>query len=226
MIGGYLEMVNNYPFSESYQSRRVKVDAIKQAIKSMPKSKKIYCETNHMFIKTFFDVVMDEFSEKVEIIILRRNLVRVLKSFIELGYFSERNKVWSEWMSSPNSITAVLPCIGLDSELDQYDLCIAYLLDIEARAEKFQKDYPSARTYEIKLEDLNDFSNINRMFKAMKITPTQETYKIYNKKINNREIRKKEIGISSSLDYCEKRLKEYIEKANYLGIEIPQKAAT
>ena len=45
---------------------------------------------------------------KIDIVVLRRDLAFVLKSFVELGYFSPRNPLSFEWMSSPNAATAAL----------------------------------------------------------------------------------------------------------------------
>jgi len=67
-------------------------------------------------------------------------------------------------MSSPNAATAVLPAIGPDTTLDQFDLSIAYLLDIEARAVRFKIEYPHVRTHEVRLEELNEIKGVEEFF--------------------------------------------------------------
>ncbi|NET79401.1 hypothetical protein [Okeania sp. SIO1F9] len=221
MTGDYLTMVNKSEYATSFSKRRFKSSAIKDILLKIPDGK-IYCETNHMFIKTFFDVVAQDFP-KIEVIILRRYLPKVLKSFIELGYFSDKNQAWKFWMSSPNAVTAAIPCIDVDVNLDQWDLSIAYLIDIEARAKRFQQEYPGINTYEVCLEELNNFAKVESLFEQLKISLTDSTKKMYTQKINQRkETKKKYSGKQDiSLSHCQERIEEYIQRANDLNISIP-----
>jgi hypothetical protein len=223
MIGNYLHMINDKPYAESFHERHIKNYAIKKLLLRFPKGK-IYCETNHMFIKTFFDVVLSEF-KKVDVIILRRELSLVLKSFIQLGYFSNRNKNWPHWMSRPGAKTAALKCIAADEVLDQYDLCTAYLLDTEARAVRFKNDYPWVRTHEVRIESLSDYSNVQKLLTNLAITPTNETSKLYIEKINVREEMKNEVNNNVDLEYCKERIAMYLDKANSMGISLPKTLA-
>ncbi|MDJ0553311.1 MAG: hypothetical protein QNJ68_02485 [Microcoleaceae cyanobacterium MO_207.B10] len=221
MTGDYLTMINKFDYATSFSQRRFKSSAIKDILLEIPDGK-IYCETNHMFIKTFFDVVAQDFL-KIEVIILRRYLPKVLKSFIELGYFSEKNQAWTFWMSSPNAVTAAIPCIDVDSNLDQWDLSIGYLIDIEARANRFQQEYPGINSYEVRLEELNNFAKVESLFQQLKITPTDTTKKMYTQQINQRkETKKKYSGEQDiSLSHCQERIEKYIQRANDLNISIP-----
>ena len=225
MTGDYLTLINQKDYAKSFAKRKFKSSGIKDLLLGFPDNK-IYFESNHMFIKTFFDVVIQEFS-KVEVIILRRYLPKVLKSFIELGYFSEKNQSWKFWMSSPNAATAAIPCIDTDQNLDQWDLSIAYLIDIEARAMRFKEQYPNIKTYEVRLESLNDFAKVTSFFKEINITPTQATKAICSKQINQRPGSKKKYGGSQdvSVSYCRERIEQYIEKAQALNISIPKTLA-
>jgi hypothetical protein len=216
-------MINDNPYADSFHERYIKNHAIKNKLLRLPKGT-IYCETNHMFIKTFFDVVLSEF-KKVDVIILRRELSLVLKSFIQLGYFSNRNSNWPHWMSSPGAKTAALKCIAADEVLDQYDLCIAYLFDIEARAIRFQNDYPWVRIHEVRVESLSDYSNVQKLFANLAVTPTNETSKFYMKKINVREEMKNEVNDNVDLEYCKERIAMYLDKAKTMGISLPKSLA-
>ncbi|GFE71052.1 hypothetical protein [Chroococcus sp. FPU101] len=220
MNGSYLSLINQYDYNYSFKKRRIKSQSIKNILLKLPKDK-IYCETNHMFIKTFFDVVIHDF-KNIEVIILRRRLASVLKSFIELGYFSSKNPNWSGWMSSPNAVTSAISCIASDQNLDQYDLCIAYLIDIEARAIRFQKTYSWLKIHEVRLESLIEFSNIQELCKQLKVTPTEKTENMYKVKINQRSSAKLKYGTQQvGIDYCQQRIKQYIDKATQKGIVIP-----
>ena len=225
MTGDYLTMINREDYSKSFAKRKFKSSEIKNLLLGFPDNT-IYFESNHMFIKTFFDVVIQEFP-KVEVIILRRYLPNVLKSFIELGYFSEKNQSWKFWMSSPNAATAAIPCIDTDKNLDQWDLSIAYLIDIEARVMRFKEQYPNIKTYEVRLESLNDFDKVASLFEEINITPSEATKAMCSKQINQRQGVKKKYGGGQdvSLSYCRERIEQYIKKAHVLNIPLPKTLA-
>lgn len=225
MVGDYLNLINKQDYAETFSKRRYKSHALKNILLKLPQ-KKVYCDTSHMFIKTFFDVIVEDFPN-LQVIILRRNLAHVLKSFVELGYFSPENKNWPLWMSSPNAKTAAIKCIDCDDNLDQYDLCIAYLIDIEARAIRFQKEYPGIKTYEIRLEYMSEFEKIETLFKDLNITVTDETKNIYSQKINQRKQTKNRYSQDKIIDlsFCQERIDRYLEKAHSLNIPIPSTLA-
>lgn len=224
MTGEYLQMVTNAPYPESFSRREIKAASLKKKILKLPYGYS-YCETSHMFIKTFFDVIAATFSN-VQVIVLRREMAYVLKSFIEMGYFSsqERNDLpihWPNWMIKPNSITSAIPIIEDYENMDQYERCIAYLLDIDARAHRFSETYPWMPTHQIRLEELNSRKNVARFFKQLNLTPTSDTYRLIGTKVNIRESKKKKINIQTSLGYCRERIDQYIEKVEKSGVLLP-----
>jgi hypothetical protein len=223
MTGKYLHNLHQGSYAETKGERRIKSQAIKKLLKSFPPGQ-VYCETSHMFIKTFYDVIIEDF-ESVEVIILRRQLALVLKSFIELNYFTTNNEIWPDWMSSPNAKTAAIRCIGQDEKLDQYDLCIAYLIDIEARSARFKREYPWIKTHDVRLEALNDYNQVARLFNDLVITPTKETNKITGRIVNVREQRKKEFNNEIQFNYCHERIDLYLTKAKSMGIKLPNTLA-
>lgn len=226
MIRTDLDLVNQRPYEQTFQQRAYKAEGIRAVLRSLPKDA-VYCETSHMFIKTFFDVVIDAFPGQIEAIALRRYLPKVLKSFIELGYFSAANQAWPRWMSSPNAATAAIACIGADSELDQYDLSIAYLIDIEARLLRFQARYPTLKVHEVRVENLKDITRVESLFASLGIEPSQETYRLHSKPANTRKSRKAEYSGHQAVDlrYCEERVEQYLLNAKKMGIEMPSTLA-
>jgi len=223
MTGAYLDMINKQPYGETFRSRRIKEHAIRKISRTLPPGG-IYCETNHMFIKTFFDVIVRGF-ENVELVVLRRDLSHVLKSFIELGYFSPKNTAWPDWMSSPNAVTASLPCIGADHELDQYDLCIGYLFDMEARTLRFQREYPQVPTHEVRIEDLSSYNKVEALFSALRIVPTAATRELTGQRIKARTKSKKAYDNPADLSYCKDRIARYQKIASGKGIVLPTTVA-
>ena len=84
--------------------------------------------------------------------ILRRELARVVKSFVELGIYTERNAAWPDWMPSVEARTRAIDPPASEASLTSLERIIAYLVDTEARAQRFLRDYPGVRVFETRLE--------------------------------------------------------------------------
>ncbi|MCF7859623.1 MAG: hypothetical protein K9N07_09955 [Candidatus Cloacimonetes bacterium] len=222
MIGRYLRMIENEEYKNSYKKRMIKVKSILWS-QLLKKKEKIYCETNHMFIKTFFDVVSDYFKD-IDVIILRRNLSSVLKSFLELGYFDNsfsKSTKWSKWMCRSDSKTkAIEPLYDYD-KMDQYDKIISYLIDIEARTQRYIKEYPNVKITQVRIEELNNYDNVINLFDSLNLKVSNKTKNIYQKKINSRMKGKEKTNIKTTLDYCEDRINNYVKKAKENQIKVP-----
>ena len=96
-----------------------------------------------MFVKTFWDVALQSW-DRLHLVVLRRDPVRILKSFMDLGFFHPRNPSWPLWMSDPvgpNRAVEPLweaegrPGPGQVGGPDSAERSIAYLVDIEGRIE-------------------------------------------------------------------------------------------
>lgn len=221
MSGSYLRMTCDKVLEATFVERSVKAQAIWHMASRLPLGW-IYAETNHMFIKTFFDVVMEAFKDhEIDIIILRRNLPQVLKSFITMGYFSEANQVWPGWMHVPGICNCIFRPPAISGDPDQYDLAIGYLLDIEARAQHFKLCYPNCRIHEVKLELIQSPDEVIAFFTDLRLSPTVATLDMLGKYFNERTHRKTQIGIRTTLEYCEQRIQEYLQKCRDQEIEVP-----
>ncbi len=218
MSGEPLRSLEHAPLADSYRARAVKLEGIARLLAERPWAR-MYAETNHMFIKTFYDVVCDALP--VEVIHLRRDAARVLKSMIELGWFSPRNEVWPAWLSSPNAVTAVAKPLGPDDELDQYDRCIAYLHDIEARADAFRRQRPEVAVHEIDLEDIVEATGAHALFRRLGLEPTERTAAVVGRVINRREAVKERIANPADLDECRRRIADYAARAAAAGLGLP-----
>lgn len=221
MSDNCLKMVTDHPLEETFTQRYEKVLAVKEALNHLPPGQ-VYAETNHMFVKTFYDVIMESFPhELLTVIILRRGLVKVLKSFITMGYFSERNEVWPLWMHRVPSKNSVLKPYKSYEEMDTLDRAISYLIDIEAKAQAFKRDFPGCNIVEIDLEDLQDYQSVSKFFKNIGIEPTPYTEEIVGSVINTRQERKDALQIETNEGHCRERIINYIEKSRKYGIDLP-----
>jgi len=218
MIGGVLKLVEDSNYIESYKARVYKTEAIKKILKDSSFS--TYIETSHMFIKTFFDVVINEL-QNVKVVFLKRNLVDTLHSFYQLGYFSDRNKAWSDWMISPYAVTLAIPCFLSGEEKDEIGLSLAYLIDIYARGHRFIKEYPHIPVFQVTLDELNHKEKVIDLFKKLNLEPTEDTYQYIGKKINIRQEKKKKFGGKDiSKEYLRERCFSYFEKLKVHGYEV------
>jgi hypothetical protein len=217
----YLSVVMKKSLAATKEERRVKVDAIQKFLADSPPGQ-IYAETSNMFIKTFYDVVMDSFPrEQIYVVILRRDLAKVLKSFISLGYFAEPEDGWHDWMYRvPSALSIIRPPMPYE-QMDMYDRTISYLIDIEAHAQAFKDKYPDCAISEVFLEQLQNMESVTCFFQQLKIEPTAETAKVVGTRINERKHRKDKMKVDTSDAYCRERIRNYVLLCQEHGIKLP-----
>ena len=218
MIGDILELATNKSYKESYKARIHKTKAIKKIMKASSCS--TYIETSNMFIKTFFDVVINKLPN-TKIVFLKRNFVDTLNSFYQLGYFSDRNKGWKYWMISPYAVTSAIPCLLDENEKDDIGLSLAYLIDIYARGYRFIEDNPNIPVFHITLDELNDEEYVKELFLNLNLIPTKATFQYIGKKVNSRLEKKKKFGSKEiSREYLKERSLSYIDKLKANGYDV------
>lgn len=223
MTGDFLRLAERQPYPETYAARRHKADACRALLAAEP-GKNVYAETNHMFIKTFFDVVVNELAPgaSVGVVILRRELARTVKSFVELGIYTERNHAWPDWMGSVEATTRAVDPAVPEKTLTSIERTVAYLVDIEARAQRFRKDFPAVPVFETRLEAIgSDVEEVQRLFAWCGLTQNAATRSLIGKPANERTKRKAAVGASISYDACIEAVEEYLERCRKTGIKLP-----
>lgn len=196
-----------------------KVRHLQQVLADLP-ANHVYAETTHMFILSFYDVVMAAFGESVSVVIMRRHLPKVVKSMVSLGDFGKRRN-WRFWRSSPNARSAAVQAAAPDAELDQMDMAIAYLIDVEARAQRFKQQFPHINTVEVRVEALNDWETVSQVFEQLNLEPSDATHEILGTVVNQRHKKKKEMDQEISEEYCLERIQQYCARCEAQGIQLP-----
>jgi hypothetical protein len=211
---------------------------------------------------------------KVSVILLRRDLAKVLKSMMEVvytlhqmdnlysatliclrtlklplrhpyvcsidvqvGWFDPTmlaaGEQWDRWTHSLHSSNAVLKPVAPKEKLTRYERAIGYLIDIEARARRFQEEYPAAHVLEVDLEGLNDRATLDAMLSALELVPGPLTHSHLGHRTNNKDTSKAasqallanssrsggEVGIT--YERCVKEIQAYLAKCAALGIVVP-----
>lgn len=203
-----------------YARKYAKIRAIRKTMRSFPAGE-VYAETNHEFILSFYDVAMNHL-HPVRVILLRRYLPKIVCSLVSLNRFTPGDRVTRYWYSSPNSPSAAIRAAARDAEMDQVDLCIAYVLDIEARAQRFKRQFPHVPVVEVRVEELNDLAGVRRCFEQLEIEPTGETETVVGEVVNRRTHVKERVGRTLSEEDCLERVRKYVGRCHDQGIELPE----
>jgi len=202
-----------------YLRKYMKVAAIRRTLRTLPVDG-VYAETNHMFIMSFYDVVMNHFGG-VNVVLLRRWLPAAVKSFIELDHFTPQCPFTKYWYASPNARSSAGLAPAPDRSLDQEERIIGYLIDIEARAQRFIAKYPDTRVVPIRLEELNDLDRVRALFAALDVRETPRTRETVGRVVNAKLGHKQRVARSVTIEYCQERVVRYLERCAQAGITLP-----
>lgn len=163
MHADVLESAMKEGLERTRPQRLVKVAEIRRLLAERGAS--TYVETNHMFAKTFFDVALEELlPPPVVVVILRRPWAKVMRSFLSLGYFTEHNPVWIDWMRVPEMDG---PAEDVAFPEDPMAAVAEYLLKLEQRSHDIQAWYPDVRYVEYSLESLQTAEGVKALFDCL-----------------------------------------------------------
>ena len=209
MTGPWLRRVAYDDSASSYQDRLVKVDALRSELGRMPAGW-TYVDTSHMFVKTFADVVFDEFQhEQISVIVLRRDPIETARSFFELDYFGPRPRAWINWMISP---TAPYSAFRLDPEEveDQFDLIFGYLVDIEVRTQQLRDRTPAVGWIDARLDEIATPQGSAELFSALRLTRPAGIGDLLEERVNRRGRRKSEIDQHVPIEHVRDRMADFV----------------
>ena len=160
MSGPILESAMKEGLQRTRPARLVKIAEVRRLLAESGAS--TYVETNHMFAKTFFDVALEELpAPAVAVVILRRPWANVMRSFLSLGYFTDRRPVWIDWMRVPRREGAAEDVLHPE---DPMRAAAEYLLKMERRSRDIQDWYPEITYVDCSLETLQSFEGVKALF--------------------------------------------------------------
>ena len=191
-----------------------------------------YVETSHALLShtsapsTLIERLLANLNgQSIGVVILKRDLAEVMMSRSHLGHmtrYSESREVRCRgvgWIYTPGSKNAQILPIKPDNQLTQLELLAGYVLNVEAVAGNFAKQYkghPRLRIYEIDLKDLSqsigaitgmmDFFHL--AYDRKNLTKVMKCGKTNERKEDKDKARVRDKCVVT-LDDCEAALKDY-----------------
>ena len=80
MAGDVLQLTNNYMLNETKKLRMFKIDEIRETMIDNEEKYPVYSEVNMMFLKTFWDIVIDQEDFEIDVILMRKNFFSAIQS--------------------------------------------------------------------------------------------------------------------------------------------------
>jgi hypothetical protein len=164
-------LINVDPLSDEYV--RFVYNTIKSVnIRRFSENAKYYFEANHMFIKNLYYFIIKEYGDKVKVIHLYRDPVKVAGSIYMMGNWPgtpDGNAWWFDYRCSFNRIK-VLDSLDRDPAFSHnFYKCLWYWYEVEERVKEFKFKYPNIVVVDIKTEELNDIQKVENMLKTLEI---------------------------------------------------------
>lgn len=158
---------------------------MKEIHKKTKDGRRIYCETNHSYIKGWGYLVPDEYipQEEIGVIILRRDLYKTAYSLLRIHNVpgaSEWNRTWYLTPNAPRNLSRPLDDAG------PYDLCKWYVEEINMRAEDYKRRFPKITYFECDLKQLNDYGYVVQLFKTFGLKPSSRLKEVCSGALNMR----------------------------------------
>lgn len=132
-----------------------------------------YIETNHQFVKNFISQAIECFSDKIRIIHLVRDPIKVASSFYQIDSIPGKTLRGKHYLIDPRGEDNLIKISDLlyNSIEFVHDLYknLWYWYEVETRIKVAKQKYPHVFFYKLRTEDLNKEDAILDMFKKLDI---------------------------------------------------------
>jgi hypothetical protein len=190
MSGPWLRRIAFEDRGLSYEARRVKCDALRLSLEQLPDGG-IYADTSHLFVKTFADVVFDDFNHhQISVIALHRPLVPLAASMLSLGWFSPMAPAWPDWLLPPTAPESRFP-IPADRVEHRLDLIVGYILDTDLRTRELRARTPEVDWIDVDIRTLKDRETVRDLLRRLGTSPTDETWESHRGSANRKAQQKR-----------------------------------
>lgn len=173
------KMINRPDFNDEYTSwvyENIKSVNIRRYAKKCI----FYFESNHAFIKSFHDHVINDFGEKIKVIHVYRNPVEVANSIYSIGNIPgsrQGNMWWLNYKSPHNKINISYILENDENFKDDFYKCLWYWYEIEERIKYWRGKYKDIKFVDFKTENINSYRNIKYMLNELDVPFNEERIK-------------------------------------------------
>jgi len=152
-----------------------------------------YVETNHQFIKHFAEHAIDAFGDRIRIIHLVRDPIRVATSFFAInsvpGLSSKGRKYLLDPLA-PDNLIQIQDLLGSPDFSHEFYRCLWYWYEVEARAKRIRSTFPKIKWHTLKTEELNDLDALKAMFKSLELPVTDDLSRVVSTRENTKAAKK------------------------------------
>ncbi len=196
----YLEKVDTIKYYEEI-FRKIKRINIKRQAAGFD----YYIETNHQFIKNYAEFAIKEFGQKIKIIHIVRDPIKVASSFYSIDSIPGKYIKGESYLINPEENSNHIKMDDLLTKNSDYNhdfyKCIWYWYEIEYRIKYLKKKYQNVLWYDIETDSLNEKSEIKKMFHHLKLPPDVDFDQIVGTRVNlKKNLKLREIEPNQALD--------------------------
>ncbi len=147
---------------------------------------RVYCETNHSFIKGWGWLVPDRLApqEQIGVVVLRRHRDENALSLLrirDVPGISEFSRTWYLEPDAARNLDSPQSGAGL------FELCQWYIDETYRRGQAYRDAFPGIRYFECELSQLNEPAFVERMFAFFDLTATPELAAVVGRPLNTKE---------------------------------------
>jgi hypothetical protein len=182
MNGSPMEKFNN---GDSQELETLMPLKMREILKLSKNGRKIYCESNHSFIKGWGYLLPDKYipQEEIGVIILRRDIDRTAYSLLRIHNIPSSSEWAKTWLLTSN---AERNLSKPSDHASPYELCQWYAAETYLRAEEYKKMFPRIKYVECDLEQLNNYNFVLEMFSFFGLSPLNTLQNTVGKVCNSK----------------------------------------
>ena len=185
-----LPLMNGRPMQAFNQGDEASLQALMplklaEIQKQRKNGQKIYCETNHSFIKGWGYLIPDAYipQEEIGVIILDRDIDKIAYSLLRLHDVPDASEWTRTWyLSAHGQRNLSRPAAAANP----YELCQWYVAEVRLRTAEYKSRFPRITYFDCQLEQLNDYAFVCRMFDTFGLIPAKALKSVVGQPLNPR----------------------------------------
>lgn len=217
LIGPFLHDAAERGLAEIFEGRRAKALAIEVGA-SLAGPMTAYTDISHPFLTLHHDVVLEAFDHsRITIIDLRRDPVAIARSMASLGWFTDANAAWRDWLIDPLRPGNPLELRASDIE-DPLDLILAHLADVMHRREVLRGATPTVAWVDADLPGITTRAGARQLIRRLGLPfpgitwPRGRLRGQLNERTQRKAQARQQLGTAASEDEVAARMQSFIAR--------------